>query len=294
MLNRRIATEIGTAVLFLVASLIGLVMALELESVSPTNPSQNTSAGFGYVIYFIVAVILMSVVILYISKKKRLGILRIIFVLSMVFVIYIVSSLLYALLPITYPEYYFLSFGTPVLFLYLLLFRQNWIVINIAGILTAAGLAAIWGVDLGLYAAIVLMIVFAIYDYIAVYKTKHMLDIARATTSSNMPLFFIVPENMNFDMKDADIDTPREEGRERGAIMIGFGDIAIPNVMVISSFLYSGATTSSLSFFILPLLGGIIAMFILFSFIKRPAPGLPFLNTGVLIGFIIALALRGV
>ncbi len=184
MLNRRIATEIGTAVLFLVASLIGLVMALELESVSPTNPSQNTSAGFGYVIYFIVAVILMSVVILYISKKKRLGILRIIFVLSMVFVIYIVSSLLYALLPITYPEYYFLSFGTPVLFLYLLLFKQNWIVINIAGILTAAGLAAIWGVDLGLYAAIVLMIVFAIYDYIAVYKTKHMLDIARATAIS--------------------------------------------------------------------------------------------------------------
>ena len=294
MLNRRIATEIGTAVLFLVASLIGLVMALELESVSPTNPSQNTSAGFGYVIYFIVAVILMSVVILYISKKKRLGILRIIFVLSMVFVIYIVSSLLYALLPITYPEYYFLSFGTPVLFLYLLLFKQNWIVINIAGILTAAGLAAIWGVDLWLYAAIVLMIVFAIYDYIAVYKTKHMLDIARATTSSNMPLFFIVPENMNFDMKDADIDIPREEGRERGAIMIGFGDIAIPNVMVISSFLYSGATTSSLSFFILPLLGGIIAMFILFSFIKRPAPGLPFLNTGVLIGFIIALVLRGI
>lgn len=290
MLNRRIGTEIGTAILFLVASLIGLVMALEMESVSPTNPSQNTSAGFGYVIYFIVAVILMSVVILYISKKKKLGILRIVFVVSMVFVIYIVSSLLYALLPITYPEYYFLSFGTPVLFLYLLLFRQNWIVINIAGILTAAGLAAIWGVDLGLYAAIVLMIAFAVYDYIAVYKTKHMLDIARATTSSNMPLFFIVPENLNFEMKDADIDRPSdgEEENRRGAIMIGFGDIAIPNVMVISSYLYGG----TISFFALPLIGGIVAMFILFSFIKRPAPGLPFLNTGVLIGFSIAILLR--
>ncbi|MHB1439885.1 MAG: presenilin family intramembrane aspartyl protease PSH [Cuniculiplasma sp.] len=288
MQSRKIATEAGTAILFLIASLIGLVMALELESVAPTNPSQNTSAGFGYVLYFIVAVILMSAVILYVSKKKKTGILKVIFVLSMVFVIYIVSSLLYALLPINYPEYYFLSFGTPVLFLYLLLFRQNWIIINIAGVLTSAGLAAIWGVDLGLYAAIVLMIVFAVYDYIAVYKTKHMLDIARATTSSNMPLFFIVPENLNFDMKDTDIDAPREEGRERGAIMIGFGDIAIPNVMVLSSYLYGGTTT----FFILPLLGGIVAMFALFSFIKRPAPGLPFLNTGVLLGFVIALLIR--
>jgi presenilin-like A22 family membrane protease len=283
--NSRYLTETGTAFLFVVASLVALVMALELESISPTNPSQNTSAGFGYVAYFIVAVIVMSAVILYISKKKKMGFLRIFFVISMVFVIYIVSSLLYALLPINYPEYYVLSFGTPVLFLYLLLYKQNWIIINIAGVLTAAGLAAIWGVDLGLYAAIVLMIVFAVYDYIAVYKTKHMLDIARASTSSNMPLFFVVPETLNYNIKDMDIDT---KSGERGAIMIGFGDIAIPNVMVISSYLYSGTWT----FFVLPLIGGIVAMFTLFTIIKRPAPGLPFLNTGVLLGFIIALLIR--
>ncbi len=289
-MDRRIISETGTAILFVIASLIGLVLALELESISPTNPSQNTTAGLGYVIYFIIAVVLMSILIIVISKKKKMGILRIIFVLSMVFVIFIVSSLLYALLPITNDEYYVLIFGTPILFLYLLLFKQNWIILNIAGVLTSAGLAAVWGIDLGVYSAIALMIIFAVYDYIAVYKTKHMLDIARASTDSNMPLFFVVPEKRGFDMNDVDIDKPSEgeEGERRGAIMIGFGDIAIPNVMVISSFLYG----NTIQFFVLPLFGGIVAMFILFSFIKRPAPGLPFLNTGVLLGFAIAVLLR--
>ena len=42
-------------------------------------------------------------------------------------------------------------------------------------------------------------------------------------------------------------------------------------------------------FLILPLLGGLVAMVVLFTYIKRPAPGLPFLNTGVLLGFGAAL-----
>lgn len=289
-MDRSIVARIGSAILFVIASLLGLVLAMELESIAPTNPSQNTTAGLGYVLYFIVAVIVVSAAIIFVSKKKKTGFLRIFFVISMTFVIFVVSSLLYALLPISLTLYYILIFGTPMLFMYLLLFKQNWIVLNISGILTSAGLASIWGVDLGVYTAVILLVIFAIYDYIAVYKTKHMLEIARASTSSNMPMFFVVPERGGFDMKDVDIDKPSdgEEGERRGAIMLGFGDIAIPNVMVISSFLYGG----TMLFFLLPLLGGIIAMFALFSFIKRPAPGLPFLNTGVLIGFGIALLLR--
>lgn len=289
-MDRRIISETGSAILFIIASLIGLVLAMELESLSPTNPSQNTTAGIGYVLYFIVAVLVVSAAIIFISRKKKTGFLRIFFVLSMTLVIFVVASLLYALLPISEITYYILTFGTSMLFLYMLLFRQSWIILNIAGVLTSAGLASIWGVDLGVYSAVILLIVFAIYDYIAVYKTKHMIDIARASTSSNMPMFFVIPENRGFSMKDVDIDKPSEgeEGERRGAIMLGFGDIAIPNVMVISSYLYGGNTL----FFLLPLLGGIIAMFALFSFIKRPAPGLPFLNTGVLIGFGIALLTR--
>jgi presenilin-like A22 family membrane protease len=279
-------SETGTAILFIISSLIAVIMALELEEITPTNPTGNPGAGVGYVIYFIVAVIVMSALIIFIARKKKIGILKYVFAISIAFVIFVVGSLLYALLPITYDEYYILTFATPLVVLYFLLFRQNWIVINIVGILTSAGLAAIWGVDLGAYSAVILMLVFAVYDYIAVYKTKHMLDIARASTETEMPLFFVVPDSRGFETSNIDIDTP---GEERGAILIGFGDIAIPNVMVISSFLYGGSLFYP--FYLLPLVGGIVAMFVLFSFIKRPAPGLPFLNTGVLIGFGIALLL---
>ncbi|MCL4345127.1 MAG: presenilin family intramembrane aspartyl protease [Candidatus Thermoplasmatota archaeon] len=285
-MRKKLVSETGTAILFIISSLIAVVLALELEEITPTNPTGNPGAGAGYVIYFIIAVIVMSALIIFIARKKKLGILKYIFAISIAFVILVVGSLLYALLPIKSSEKVVLTLATPVIILYFLLFRQNWIVVNIVGILTSAGLAAIWGEDLGVYSAVVLMLVFAIYDYIAVYKTKHMLDIARASTSSEMPLFFVVPDSRGFETSDIDIDTP---GEERGAILIGFGDIAIPNVMVISSFLYGGSVFYP--FYLLPLAGGIVAMFTLFMFIKRPAPGLPFLNTGVLIGFGIALLL---
>ncbi len=285
-MQRKLVSETGTAILFVISSLIAVVMALELEEITPTHPSSNPGAGAGYVIYFIIAVVVMSALIIFVARKKRMGILRYVFAISIAFVIFVVGSLLYALLPITLDEYYVLVYVTPFIFLYFLLFRQNWIIINIVGILTSAGLAAIWGVDLGIYSAVILMFVFAIYDYIAVYKTKHMLDIARASTGSQMPLFFVVPDSRGFETSSIDIDTP---GEERGAILIGFGDIAIPNVMVISSFLYGGSLFYP--YYILPLLGGIVALFIMFLFIKRPAPGLPFINTGVLIGFGLALLL---
>ncbi|MGP6220427.1 presenilin family intramembrane aspartyl protease PSH [Caldiplasma sukawensis] len=284
-MDRGTVSEIGTAILFAVATGLAALTAIIMVMVNTPTSASNPSGGIGYVLYFIVGIILMSALIIFLSRKRGLGILRYIFAISMAFVIFLVVNYLYALLPVTQLEYEILVFATPVVFLYFLLFRPNWIVVNIAGVLVSAGLASIWGLELGIYAAVVLMIVFAVYDYIAVYKTKHMLTIARASTDSRMPLFFIIPERRGVDINKINIDVP---GDERGAILIGYGDIAIPNIMVISSYLYSGL---SIEYLLFPLIGGIIALFVLFRTVKKPAPGLPFLNTGVLIGFGIALLL---
>lgn len=278
-------SEIGTAFLFALATGLAALTAIIMIMVNTPTSASNPSGGIDYVLYFIVGIILMSALIILLSRNLRLGILRYIFAISMAFVIFLVVNYLYALLPVTQFEYEILVFVTPVVFLYFLLFRPNWIVVNIAGVLVSAGLASIWGLELGIYAAVVLMIVFAVYDYIAVYKTKHMLTIARASTDSRMPLFFIIPERRDFNINNINIDVP---GEERGAILIGYGDIAIPNIMVISSYIYSGLT---IEYLLLPLIGGIISLFVLFRTVKKPAPGLPFINTGVLIGFGFALLL---
>ena len=54
-------------------------------------------------------------------------------------------------------------------------------VTDAAGLIMISGAAAILGILLRPYIAITLLVVFAVYDYISVYKTKHMVTLAKAT-----------------------------------------------------------------------------------------------------------------
>ena len=96
----------------------------------------------------------------------------------------------------------------------------------------------------------------------------------------------------NIDYFDMDsISIEHREGNK--ALLLGFGDIAIPTVLVVSSSVYG--IQRSLLFFILPLLGGIAGMTYLMFFMKRrPAPGLPAINSGVIAGFALALLLTAI
>ncbi len=279
--------EITAILLFMASAMAGMFIAYLLNGIEPSSSSGNPSNGFGLVLYYIIAVVLMSAVIVYFSKKHKIGILKYLFVGSMVLIIFLVTSILAAFLPINIYEYYAISFAVPLLFLYALLFKNHWLVSDAAGLITSAGLAAFWGIDVGVYAALTLLALFAIYDYIAVYKTKHMLTIAEASANSSIPLFFIIPKKANFKFQGLDLHKEEDEKKEKSDVLIlGFGDIALPNVLVVSSYLYGGVNWFYFALF--PLIGGIIGMTLLFLYVKRPAPGLPLINGGVMLGFAFA------
>ena len=292
-MQKRLLPELGLVFLFIITSLLALPISSTIISQTGSTTSSTPTRGAGYLIYFIISLLLLSAAIVFLARKKKVNFLRYLFAIAIAFAIFYVCSILYydvivfienfVNIPVTELEYEFLVFLTPVVFLYVLLFRQNWVIIDIAGVLSSAGLAAIWSTDIGLYYAIILMIIFAVYDYIAVYKTKHMLEIASASAKSGAPLFFVMPDSIHFNPSTIDLDSPSDE---RGSILLGFGDIAIPNIMVVSSYVYFG---KFFPFFVMPLLGGVVAMVALFLFVKRPAPGLPFLNAGVLLGLLSAL-----
>lgn len=71
-------------------------------------------------------------------------------------------------------------------------------------------------------------------------------------------------------------------------LMLGFGgDVALPSILVVSSAVYG--ISHPLPFIGLPLAGALAGMAFLFFFNKnRPAPGLPYINTGAILGFLIA------
>ncbi len=134
-----------------------------------------------------------------------------------------------------------------------------------------------------MWAAVIFLAVFAVYDYIAVYKTKHMVSLARIAVDEEMPMLFVIPENSGFKMKNVTFEN-RGEGN---VLMLGFGDIALPSILVVSSALFD---VSHIVFFtIFPLAGALAGMVVLyFTNVNRPAPGLPYINTGAIAGFILA------
>ena len=271
-------------VIFVLSSLLAIFMAGILEQTPGTQKPTPTSGLYTVFIYLIVAVV-FTFVVLYLSKKKKLKIIRGLFIFLVVYVIFYVFLILGAVIAQTYLQYYIIIVAVPLLYLYLLIYRNEWWVVDSAGFFMSAGLSAVWGVLVGVWAAVALLVVFAVYDYIAVYRTKHMVSLAKVAVDESLPLLFVMPSEKGVKMKDLTFD-----GREgKNVLMLGFGDIALPSILVVSSALYGD---NLLMYTLLPMLGALAGMFVLFFLNRnRPAPGLPFINTGVIIGFLIAFFL---
>jgi len=73
------------------------------------------------------------------------------------------------------------------------LLRESIVIKNIACLIAVAGAGSLIGVSLGVVPAAIFLVLLAIYDYIAVFKTKHMVKIAKAITKENVAFAFSIP-----------------------------------------------------------------------------------------------------
>lgn len=168
----------------------------------------------------------------------------------------------------------------------------EWYVIDVTGILIGAGVTAIFGISLAIIPTLVLLIGLAVYDAIAVYKTKHMIALAEGMMELRLPVMFVVPKRRGYSFLK---DEPKKG--ERGAYFMGLGDAVIPSILVVSAKVF---TVPSMGFLNLPALGAIIGTLIGFVILTKfvakgkPQPGLPFLNTGAIIGFMVGCHGAGV
>ncbi len=93
------------------------------------------------------------------------------------------------------------------------LLRESIVIKNIACLVAVAGAGSLIGVSLGVVPVAIFLILLAIYDYIAVFKTKHMVKIAKAITKENVAFAFSIPT------------------REK-VYQLGTGDLVMPLVFV--------------------------------------------------------------
>src|SRR5208337_3472565 len=182
--------------------------------------------------------------------------------------------------------------ATGLLYLY-----PEWYIIDILGLLLAAGVASIFGVSLGTIPVILLLIILAVYDAISVYKTKHMITLAEGVLDLKTPILFVIPKKRSYSFIKEGIGKIGE-GEERSAFIIGMGDLIIPSMLVVSANVFTGGV-KYFGLFNLPafgaMIGSIAGLIVLLHFVMsgRPQAGLPPLNGGTILGFFIGWALIG-
>jgi presenilin-like A22 family membrane protease len=249
---------------------------------------------------YIFMVIVMTAIILILVKYGRQRIVQAIFYIS------IFITMLYVFVPLFLlvdDEGIIALIASVALaggLLFLLAKKGEWYIINGIGLIIAIGVTAILGMSLGILPVIILLIIMAVYDAISVYKTKHMIALADTVAPMRLPILFIVPNEPDFSMDKVAQrgHIVRKEGEGREAFFMGLGDTVIPGLLVVSASLFLAETpaflmTANLWAAFGALVGGLLGYLFLFRYVMkgRPHAGLPFLNTGAILGYFIAYAL---
>jgi presenilin-like A22 family membrane protease len=170
----------------------------------------------------------------------------------------------------------------------------EWYVIDALGILIGAGVASIFGVSLDVVPVVILLLLLAVYDAISVYKTKHMITLAEGVIDLKTPILFVIPKRRDYSFIKDGIGK-LGDGGERAAFIIGMGDLIMPSILVVSANVFlKGAKLGGI--INLPALGAIIGslagLVVLLHFVMsgKPQAGLPPLNGGTILGFLVGWA----
>ena len=166
----------------------------------------------------------------------------------------------------------------------------EWYIIDLTGIVVGVGAIGIFGISLGIFLVILLLIGLAVYDAISVYKTKHMIDLADAVMDLKLPVMMVVPKIKQYSLikETQGLKQKIEEKQEREAFFLGLGDIVMPGILVVAS--YYNIPENGLLVALSVMIGTLIGFGALMTLVVKgkPQAGLPLLCSGAILGYVIS------
>ena len=286
MKKENVVPTISMAIIF------ALIYALSLISVKPfeianVKAFEDPKDPFN-VFVFLVTLLSITAIVLFISKfwKKEIVYFFFLFAIAITATYALYPFLAYVLEnTLAIPLATFIS----IFIVFLLIKRPEWYVIDACCTIISIGAITIFGLSLSIPLVILLLVILAVYDAIAVYKTKHMIDLADTVVEMKVPVLFVIPKRLPYSfIKERRL----KEKKERDAFFIGVGDVVVPGILIVSTYHFTGELLISIS----TALGIIFSFFILMYLVSKgeAQPGLPFLNSGAVAGYVLSsLILHG-
>ena len=226
-----------------------------------------------FILYFLLAALFLLLILRFLKFQKGKGVfLKILFLLST-----FLGGLLF--LEVWLPE--------PGPLILIALFNFWWwkspsvLSQDILMILGMAGVGSVLGLSLNPEIVAGLLVIFSIYDFIAVYKTKHMVKMAKEMIESKAILALVIPSNIFSFQESLGKIKPGGE-----FLILGGGDIVFPLLFCAS--LITTGILNSLIVALFSLIGLFIGFYIFAQQkVRQPIPALPPIAFFSIIGFLI-------
>ena len=193
-------------VLFLITQLLGLMVANTLikenvKAVILTKNPEDIENAFALFAYILITTAIFLILITFVKVRS-------ITLLFELLALFATGALVFAALV---PKVAFMFLF--ILLALRLLWRRSILMKNIASLIAVAGAGSLIGVSLGVLPAALFLAMLSIYDYIAVFKTKHMVKMAKAISEENVAFTFSIPA-------------------KKKVYQLGTGDLVMPLVFV--------------------------------------------------------------
>ena len=190
-----------------------------------------------------------------------------------------------------------------LLLLILLVVHSEWYVVNTTGVLLGAGVCVMLGVTFVPVLAILFMVLAAVYDFWAVYKSKHMLDLADTMVGLRLPILLVAPQDGDYSLieeterakqpavsppPEAVVQRPKRRKKRSEAMFMGLGDIIFPGMLVLSAVQWLDPS-AAFEVAMFTLVGALLGYLALMTYVARgkAQAGLPLLNGGAILGYLV-------
>ena len=185
--------------------------------------------------------------------------------------------------------YYSWDFILTILILILFISIKNVFMHNVGVILGIAGIGALAGLSVSPTIAVFFLVALSFYDILAVYKTKHMIELAKNMLESGAAFGFLIPSGFKGFFSN------KKEAHARAGdqfMILGSGDTAVP--LILASSLVKTSLTQAVIVGLFSV-AGLFATHLIFLNQKKRAPmaALPPIATLSIIGYLTAIFLSG-
>jgi len=285
------------AILFLLSQVIGLLIinkditvvkkpdgtitTVHISEAIIGKPPVQKSTGF---LYIISMVLIGTGLVFLLIRFKIVKLWKFWFFIAILFCLTIALS--------TFIDYYIAFFISLVLVL-IRMFKPGVVIHNLTEVFMYSGIALILVQWMNLFAGFMLLLLISVYDMIAVWKSKHMIKLAKFQTKAKTFAGLLIPYKKTKFGKTKSIS---KKTKMTKTAILGGGDIGFPLVfagIVMENLILVHNVAKPAAFFktlLIPLFTTIALLWLLLKGKENKFyPAMPFLSAGCFVGYLVVL-----